>query len=210
MGSKRLHTKIGERYGRLTIIAEPYVIISPSGQNKKKVTCMCDCGKTKDFYLDLLRRGHTKSCGCFQKESRYTRIKHGESGSKLHAVWATMKARCTNPNNSEYRLYGQKGIVICDDWFNDYRNFSKWAYENGYKEGLSIDRIDSNGNYEPCNCGWATPKQQANNTCRNIRIEMDGCIHTLSEWCELYKKPYEKVRRKIHQGISLETALINS
>lgn len=105
--------------------------------------------------------------------------------TKLYRVWSTMKERCYNPNHIKYKNYGARGITICDEWKNSFKAFRDWAYANGYEEGLSIDRIDNNKNYEPSNCRWATMTQQANNKSTNRLIEIDGETHTMTEWSRI-------------------------
>lgn len=95
---------------------------------------------------------------------------HGYSKSKLYKILNGMKNRCYNKNAYNYSYYGGRGITICDDWLNDFMTFYDWAINSGYKEGLSIDRIDVNGNYEPNNCRWKTSKQQCNNKRNNIKL----------------------------------------
>ena len=193
----RKEVKIGDKFGRLEVISAPYTV-GYKRSKKLKVTCRCECGTVKDYYLDLIRRGHTKSCGCFQQEARYISKKtHGHCYEKIYRVWMTMKARCINPNAKEYHNYGARGIRVCDEWF-DFMTFYKWAQENGYKEGLTIERNDYNGNYEPSNCRWASAKEQSNNTRRNHLIEINGVTHTLSQWCEIYNRKYYLVERRIN------------
>lgn len=105
--------------------------------------------------------------------------------------------RCNNSNNIEYHLYGGRGISVCAEWSNDFESFYKWSVLNGYKKGLSIDRIDTNGNYEPSNCRWATAKEQIRNR-RNTRfVEFDGQKKTLGEISEIYKVDYAKLYKKV-------------
>lgn len=113
-------------------------------------------------------------------------IKHGLcKKTKLYGIWVMMKQRCYNPNNKDYYNYGARGVKVCDVWRNNYLEFHNWAYANGYSQGLSIDRIDSNGGYEPSNCRWATDYQQANNKRNTIHILFRGKDMTLSELSEL-------------------------
>lgn len=106
---------------------------------------------------------------------------------KLRNVLCGMRYRCCNPKSRDYADYGGRGIKVCDEWLdkeNGHKNFRKWAVENGWKEGLSIDRIDVNGNYEPANCRWATPKEQANNRRDNLYVTIKGVTKTAKEWAE--------------------------
>lgn len=120
-----------------------------------------------------------------------------------------MKGRCYNPNDPVYKNWGGRGIEVCDEWRNDFACFYKWAVENGYKEDLTIDRINNDGNYTPKNCRWASPKQQARNRRSNINITIGNTTKTLTEWCELFDLPYKTVnaryKRMINTGqISLD------
>lgn len=100
---------------------------------------------------------------------------------KLESVWNQMKQRCRNPNNEKYRLYGEKGVEVKWSSFSEFR---EWALNTGYAEGLTIDRIDSDGNYEPDNCRWATPREQANNLSTNRHITAFGETKTVAQWVE--------------------------
>lgn len=134
--------------------------------------------------------------------------KHGGKGTKLYEVWYTMRRRCNCPNSKAYKYYGGKGITVCKEWDTDFSVFQKWAIENGYTEGLSIDRIDVTGNYEPSNCRWATRKEQSNNKTTTLKIEHKGETRTLSEWAEYLGIKLDTLYYRIFKlGWSIERAL---
>lgn len=107
--------------------------------------------------------------------------KNIEYRKKLYSVWRGMKNRCSDKKS---KYYGGKGILVCDEWTNNFNKFYEWALINGYKEGLQIDRINCNGNYEPSNCRWVTPKENSNNKTNNKRYTINGTTKTYSEWAE--------------------------
>lgn len=160
----------GERFGHLTVIER-----ANCDSKWPRWICKCDCGNIKDFDGHSLRRGNSRSCGC-----GITRIIHGMSYSKLYKVYDGMKSRCYKKSNPRYKNYGERGIRICDEWLGkDGRNqFVKWALNHGYKEGLSIDRIDCNGNYTPENCRWTTNSvQMFNRQKRKSRLGLRGVYY---------------------------------
>jgi len=125
---------------------------------------------------------------------------------KLYKAWHAMLNRCNNPKNKYYSRYGGRGICVCDEW-NDYIKFAYWAFENGFSENLSIDRIDNDGNYEPDNCRWVTMKVQHNNRSGNRLITINGITKTVSEWCDEYDINYNTVLQRMKYGKDIMTAL---
>ena len=143
-----------------------------------------------------------------QKGKNNGHYKHGGKGTKLYEVWCSMKARCYNPTSKSYSRYGGRGITICDEWRNSFIVFKKWAMSHGYKEGLSIDRIDNNEGYSPDNCRWATTTQQANNKRTTLFIEHNGERKTLHEWAKVLGiKPHTLYHRIYKLGWTIERAL---
>ena len=111
--------------------------------------------------------------------------KHGAcaENSKLYNLWRTMIHRCENDKRAKYKDYGARGICVCEEW-HDVNTFMEWAFKNGYKEGLQLDRIDNDGNYEPSNCRWVTPKENSRNRRNTVYLTVNNETKCVSEWCE--------------------------
>jgi hypothetical protein len=148
----------GQRFGSLVAI-EP-ITLSKNGTWKWRV--QCDCGVKKVVFVTALRSGTTRSCGCMRRKNISDKlIKHGLTSSRTYSSWSSMKGRCLNKNNREFKHYGAREISVCPRWIKSFEFFLNDMGER--PEGTSIDRVDNDGNYELENCRWATPKQQANN-----------------------------------------------
>lgn len=147
---------VGKRFGLLVVLKR----VSAVGAREVMYLCQCDCGKTHISARTFLRRGDTKSCGCARWKAKHGHNRMG-GRSATYQTWHGMLQRCTNPNVSRYRRYGGRGIAVCDRW----RIFGNFLEDMGERpHGKTLDRIDNDGNYEPMNCRWATPKEQSANT----------------------------------------------
>lgn len=152
----------GKNFGRWTVLERA----SNDKNGQAHWMCQCACGREKIVYGNSLRSGHSRQCRhCGNKENTF---KHGLSGTPLYNVLNDMIQRCENPNNKDYKHYGGRKIKICPEWREDFAVFAAWALANGYKEGLSIDRIDNDKGYFPENCQWIT---QSENSLKGWRID---------------------------------------
>lgn len=184
---------IGRRFGRLIVLSED----KRDSQGIIYYKCLCDCGNQKIIKGTSLRAGTTKSCGCYNREI-ITKI-NPDYKKKLYSIYRGMKNRCYNKNDKAFCNYGGRGIQISPEW-DKYKKFESWAYNNGYSEGLWIDRIDNDGDYSPDNCRWTTPKKQQNNkrTCKYITI--NGKTQSVTEWAEETGINRSTIYRRIKLG----------
>ncbi|OGS41369.1 MAG: hypothetical protein A3K77_06340 [Euryarchaeota archaeon RBG_13_31_8] len=166
--------------------------------------CKCDCGNIISTRSDSLQSGRVKSCGCIKKEQdkiNLDRTTHDLSKTRIYKIWQHIKERCYSHNSHDFCRYGGRGIKVYNEWFKSFDTFYHWAINNGYKENLTIDRINNNGNYEPNNCKWSTYKEQANNRRTNIKINFNNKIITLLEFSEFTKISYHILRYRIKKWI---------
>lgn len=163
--------------------------------------CKCDCGTIRNVRARALKSGHSKSCGCYkrQRSKEYHTI-HGFCGSRIYKIYKSIKGRCFNKSNSSYKYYGGRGITICDEWKNDFEEFYIWAMSNGYRDDLTIERINVYGNYEPSNCTWIPLSEQSKN--QRLRITNKcGCKGvTYLENMKKYQAIIGKNGKRIYLG----------
>lgn len=200
---KKYNEIVGKRFGLLTVIERT----NKKGGNAFLLKCKCDCGNETFVQRGHLTSGTTKSCGCLQGYNFKT---HGDTGTRLHNIWRGFLSRCSNPNVKCYERYGGRGITVCDEWKGEhgFEHFKKWAITNGYRDDLTIDRKNVNGNYCPENCKWSTIKEQNNNKRKNIKLKYNGKEQTIAQWAEELGVSYSMLYSRIKKGWSVEKALI--
>lgn len=205
--SKKFVDHSGKRFGHLTAIKCDYRIKLKDGWRDFWL-CRCDCGKESTVMTFSLVNGSSKSCGCFGKEVRRTACTiHGGIHKIEYGNWRGMLDRCYNKNKTGYQDYGGRGIAVCDRWRHSFQNFFADMGERPSKRH-SIDRFpDKNGNYEPSNCRWATPKEQQNNTRRNRVLECDGVSHTISQWMQISGVKIDTISGRIKRGWSIKDSI---
>lgn len=133
---------------------------------------------------------------------------HGKCKTRLYRIWTNIKTRCLNPRATRFKTWGGRGVTICDEWKNDFKAFYDWAITHGYQDNLTIDRIDSNGNYKPSNCRWATPREQASHLAHTRLIEFNGETYPLSGWARKIGISRQTLQMRLNKyGWSVEKAL---
>ena len=197
--TKMIQIDNGQRFGRYQVIERV-----ANYDCRPHYKCKCDCGNERVVSGKYLRKGLSKSCGCFGAEQRkLASTKHGHSPRKGHSKeytsWCNMKNRCYDVKNKQYADYGGRGIIVCDRWLNSFENFLQ---DMGIKpkKGYSLERIDNNGNYCPENCKWATPLEQGRNQRTNINVTYQGETKCIAEWAEKTGISYGKLHYRITNG----------
>lgn len=177
-----------KKYNRLTILKE-------EAGKRTMVFCRCDCGTEKWYRKDNVTNGHTKSCGCFKRErSPVINRTHGMSRTRTSKSWEGMRQRCNNSNNADFPRYGGRGIRVCERWDESFDNF--FADMGECPAGMSIERIDNDGNYEPGNCRWASKREQASNRRTSRFVTAHGMTLTIKEWATLLGLAYVPLYKK--------------
>lgn len=193
---------IGKKYGMLTITKE--AVCEKPGVYVFEA--LCDCGNITKVREGNLLNGHTTSCRCFRKAVGKRNVKHGGCGKRIYHIWDCIVERCTKGTIAS-KHYAARGISICEDW-KSFAKFEEWAYQNGYDDTLSIERIDVNGNYCPENCKWIPRRLQTRNQTTTHWVEYNGRRMSLAEACEIANMSYKTVHARITQlGWSVEEAL---
>jgi hypothetical protein len=167
---------------------------------------ICSCGNERYYMERQVITGGIKSCGCLKKE-RIAKLKFKDGlkaeNLKLYQVWASMRKRCNSEKDINFSKYGGRGISVCADWNTSFKSFYEWSINNGYNVGLSIDRINNDGNYAPENCRWTTFSVQAKNTRRSlgetkaelVKKDLKLNDRTMSELAKKYNTSLSTIKR---------------
>lgn len=193
----------GQRFGRLVALR-----LERRADGRQFWRCACDCGAERVVNMASLKKGNTRSCGCLNSEMASARLKtHGQSRtSPLYQVWHGMRCRCLTQTHYNYENYGGRGIAICDEW-SSFEAFEEWSLASGYESGLSIDRIDNDGNYAPSNCRWTTVKEQARNRRSTVLVTYNGLTASVAEHAERHPfLEYHHLQRRLKWGWSIQEA----
>ena len=206
-----LFVESGQRYGRLLVLATEK---RKDGQwNRTFAKCVCDCGTFRVIRMKELKNGHTSSCGCLHKELMSLKFTtHGKTKRRAYRVWAAMKERCGDENAKGYNNYGGRGIRVCEEW-ESFESF--WSHisklfpvgEDDILKGLSLERIDNDGDYCPSNVRLATRSEQGKNTRRTHFLVFNGERLCLLDWCRRMNLPYDAIRRRLKRGVPVDVAL---
>lgn len=202
----RLIDMTGQRYGRLVVLERAYT----DKDNFIRWKCQCDCGNICYVRGYPMRTGATRSCGCLEKENiinfHLNNITHGYSKLPVYKIWKSMRKRCYSVSDKRYHRYGGRGIKICDEW-QSAKAFVEWAFANGYRKGLSIDRIDNDGDYCPSNCRWVTiTENNRNNSLVRLTMQDAEKIRNLyaggmkqTEIARMYHTSQGRISNIIHK-----------
>lgn len=201
----KMNNLTGMRFGRLMALSYE----KKKSGNRKRIfwLCRCDCGKTSIVHSDVLTRNVVKSCGCLRAEvTRKRSLRHGGSVGykecKEYKAWSHAKSRCYNPNDLKYKNYGARGIKMCDKWLNDYNAF--WEDMGKCPDGLTLDRIDVHGNYEPSNCHWATSMVQGRHRTDNVWITYKDKTMIQSDWAREMKSDVRIFNKLWKKGCTMD------
>lgn len=199
---------IGERFGYVEALEKT---------NKRKngyIVYKCKCHKcnkiiykTLEHLVQRKKQGfNNMTCGCYDKKHNHL-YKNGLSKTRLRYIYDDMKSRCYNKKNPGYKNYGNRGIKICNEWLNCFETFYNWSINNGYKEDLTIDRINNDGNYEPSNCKWSTKLEQVRNRRNTVLLTYKNETKTIKEWAEEYNIKFVTLKTRVNRGWDIEKAL---
>jgi hypothetical protein len=191
----------GDRRNHFTIIREDGFTIDGVKSRRRMLIAKCDCGQQVRIRSQRFFSGLIKSCGCVTSARR-----HGYKHHPLYACWLSMIRRCTKTSHRQYQNYGARGIRVCDRWLNSPGSFIEDMWPT-YRPGLSIERIDNNGNYAPENCKWADNFEQQRNRRNNVYLVFRGERKTISEWSRVTGLHRASIKDRLDRGWSVDDAL---
>lgn len=194
---------VGQRFGRWTVTA-----YGGPGTSGATWVCVCECGTARRVNANALLAGFSSSCGCLNREANARRATHGHaSGGKqspTYVAWHSMHRRCSDEKHVSFHNYGGRGITVCAEW----KDFEAFLRDMGERpKGMTLDRIDSNGNYCKGNCRWVSMKENSNNRRNNRMVTLHGKTHTVAQWAALTGIKESTIRARLHRGASDEDAL---
>lgn len=193
---------IGKKYYRLTIIGFEH------RHKRWDWVCKCDCGNITIVMPAFVKRGTTQSCGCYGHERRIERnLRFTKSERRLNKLWSDIKERCYNPKNTSYINYGGRGIKMCDEWLNSAEKFRLHAFNNGYADSLTIERIDNDADYSPDNCKWIPKAEQSKNRRSCIMVTYNNETTTLSDACRKANIKRATVSARLSRGWTFDDAM---
>lgn len=174
----------------------------------RMVDAVCECGNTKEIAATYILRGKTKACGCTRKLNCAKIPEFTGDSKRIRNIWQNMKNRCYNKATKSYPSYGGRGILICDEWLNNYEAFLEWSRANGYQDSLTIDRINNDIGYNPDNCRWVTHKENCNNRSDCIYVTYNGDTKTIQQWSEILNLNRDKLKHLLfNKGKTLQELL---
>lgn len=200
----------GQRFGRLIVVKRVEDYIFDSGRKERQWLCKCDCGNEIVVLGNNLRKENTVSCGRYRKEiNKKLQTKHGLCNDSIYIVYRNMKNRCFDPRDKRFKNYGERGITVCKEWLGEdgFNNFVEWSNKSGYSKGLTLDRIDVDGNYEPSNCRWTDLVTQENNRTNNRLLTYNNRTMTMAMWAKELNINYNTLANRIYLGWADEKAL---
>lgn len=190
----------GRIFGRLTVQGR-----APNRGRTTCWNCQCECGVECIVRGCHLSSGHTLSCGCLQREYNDWRSAHSLKKDRAYRIWCGMKTRCFNVRRSEYKNYGARGITVCERWSS---SFAAFLQDMGRPQnGMTIDRINNDGNYEPGNCKWATTKEQSRNNRRNRWLVIGGERMVVADAAERFDRSVALIKMRLRRGYPDELAV---
>lgn len=199
---------LGQKINRLTILS-----LIDLGTRNTMVNAVCECGIIQKYELTTIVSGHTKSCGCLQKETVAEICKksktHGLRHHPLYGIWCNIKGRCYNEKNIGYYLYGGRGVKMCDEWKNDFKPFYDWCIKNGWRKGLEIDKdIKSEGKlskiYSPEYCSIVTPLENSRSKRTTKFVVYNGDNISIQELGERFNISYKLMWKRFKKGWDIE------